>query len=90
MTDSSTSALFVLHALPSRWQDKHVFTFVDHCFGDGARVFALLRLWREDPSRCERLHVVVTGGLSLLDAPSSENLKNIWPMRMPGVHRIDA
>jgi tRNA 5-methylaminomethyl-2-thiouridine biosynthesis bifunctional protein len=91
MTDSPLSSLFALHGLPARWQQKRVFTFVDAHFGNGARFLALWRLWRDDDaaSRCDRLHVIATGDLSVLDAPPCIELESVWPMRVPGVHRIE-
>ena len=100
MTESSpvSAPLFTLHDLPARWQGKRVFTFVDAAAHHGPhRLFlALWRRWRDDDARCERLHVVAAAPLDALDAPPSvaddslsAELAHAWPMRVPGVHRLE-
>ncbi|SAK42283.1 5-methylaminomethyl-2-thiouridine methyltransferase [Caballeronia calidae] len=88
------SLLFAPHDLPARWRHKRVFTFVDTTFS----VFlSLWQRWRDDDARCDRLHVVALAPLaSLDDAPSADDasplaaeLARAWPMRVPGVHRLE-
>ncbi|SAK51599.1 5-methylaminomethyl-2-thiouridine methyltransferase [Caballeronia glebae] len=88
------SLLFAPHDLPSRWRHRHVFTFVDTTF---SAFLPLWRRWRDDEARCERLHVVAIAQLNALnDPPSTDDpsplaaeLARAWPMRVPGVHRLE-
>jgi tRNA 5-methylaminomethyl-2-thiouridine biosynthesis bifunctional protein len=88
------SLFFAPHDLPARWRRKRVFTFVDTTF---SAFLALWQRWRDDDDRCERLHVVALAQLSALnDAPSSDDasplaaeLARAWPMRVPGIHRLE-
>ncbi|KXU95657.1 FAD-dependent cmnm(5)s(2)U34 oxidoreductase [Caballeronia megalochromosomata] len=86
--------LFAPHDLPARWRRRRAFTFVDATFS----VFLpLWQRWRDDEDRCERLHVVAIATLNALnDPPSSDDpsplaaeLARAWPMRVPGVHRLE-
>ncbi|WP_277186758.1 bifunctional tRNA (5-methylaminomethyl-2-thiouridine)(34)-methyltransferase MnmD/FAD-dependent 5-carboxymethylaminomethyl-2-thiouridine(34) oxidoreductase MnmC [Caballeronia sp. BR00000012568055] len=80
-----SSAFIAVHDLPARWRNRHLFTFADTDFGDGARFLSLLRCWRADDARCDRLHYIAIAGLT----PPCDELAAIWPMRVPGVHRIE-
>ncbi|BAN24555.1 bifunctional tRNA (5-methylaminomethyl-2-thiouridine)(34)-methyltransferase MnmD/FAD-dependent 5-carboxymethylaminomethyl-2-thiouridine(34) oxidoreductase MnmC [Caballeronia insecticola] len=93
------SLLLEPHDLPARWRHKRVFTFVDTHFTASA-FLALWQLWRDDDDddddRCERLHVVAIAPLERLgEAPSNhasplaDELARAWPMRVPGVHRLE-
>lgn len=75
-----------------------MFTFVDTAarFDGLGLVRVLWRLWRDDTARSERLHVVAVLPLDALDAPPSladdplcAELARAWPMRVPGVHRLE-
>ncbi len=94
MTESSSSndsaPLFASHDLPARWQGKRVFTLFDTTF-DGARLLGIRKRWREDDARCERLHVIALGTVSVLDAPPvhDDELARVWPMRVEGLHRLE-
>ncbi|BBU28819.1 tRNA 5-methylaminomethyl-2-thiouridine biosynthesis bifunctional protein MnmC [Burkholderia sp. THE68] len=87
------SLLLASHDLPARWRHRRVFTFVDTTFS----VFpSLWQRWRADEQRCDRLHVVAVAPLAALDDPPcaddpalTAELARAWPMRVPGVHRLE-
>ncbi|WP_244847553.1 bifunctional tRNA (5-methylaminomethyl-2-thiouridine)(34)-methyltransferase MnmD/FAD-dependent 5-carboxymethylaminomethyl-2-thiouridine(34) oxidoreductase MnmC [Caballeronia sp. SL2Y3] len=100
MTDTSpvSEPLLALHDLPARWKTKRVFTFVDAAarFDTHSLFLALWRLWRDDAARSERLYVVAVAPLRALDTPPPARsdpllaeLARVWPMRVPGVHRLE-
>jgi tRNA 5-methylaminomethyl-2-thiouridine biosynthesis bifunctional protein len=80
-----SSAFIASHDLPARWRNRRVFTFADTDCGDGSRFLSLLRCWRDDDARCERLHYIAIAGLK----PPCDELAALLPMRVPGVHRIE-
>ncbi|SPB14235.1 FAD-dependent cmnm(5)s(2)U34 oxidoreductase [Caballeronia novacaledonica] len=88
------SLLFTPHDLPARWRRTRVFTFVDTTF---SAFLPLWQRWRDDEARCDRLHVVAVATLNALnDPPSTDDasplaaeLARAWPMRVPGVHRLE-
>ncbi|SAK92223.1 bifunctional tRNA (5-methylaminomethyl-2-thiouridine)(34)-methyltransferase MnmD/FAD-dependent 5-carboxymethylaminomethyl-2-thiouridine(34) oxidoreductase MnmC [Caballeronia ptereochthonis] len=93
MTESS---LLGPHDLPARWRRKRVFTLVDTTFMHGGVFLAAWQSWRNDDARCDRLHVVAIAPLEALDDPPSDDasplaaeLARAWPMRVPGVHRLE-
>jgi tRNA 5-methylaminomethyl-2-thiouridine biosynthesis bifunctional protein len=93
MTEPS---LLAPHDLPARWRNRRVFTIVDLNFAHEAVFCAAWQSWREDEARCERLHVVAIAPPELLDAspsntrsPLAAELANAWPMRVPGMHRLE-
>ncbi|SAK40023.1 5-methylaminomethyl-2-thiouridine methyltransferase [Caballeronia fortuita] len=90
-----TDSLFLApHELPARWLHRRVFTFVDTT---SSAFLPLWQLWRDDDARCDRLHVVAIAPLDALDhppsiddaAPLAVELARAWPMRVPGVHRLE-
>lgn len=93
MTESS---LLAPHDLPARWRHKRVFTLVDTRFVDGAVFLSAWQSWRGDDARCDRLYVVAIAPPEALDdAPSDDTsplaaeLARAWPMRVPGLHRLE-
>ncbi|SAL48772.1 5-methylaminomethyl-2-thiouridine methyltransferase [Caballeronia peredens] len=92
MTESS---LLEPHDLPARWRHKRVFTLVDTRFTTSF-FLAAWQSWRDDDARCERLHVVAIAPLDALDeapsnhaSPLADELARAWPMRVPGMHRLE-
>lgn len=91
--------------LPARWQGRRTFTVVETGFGAGGHFLATWAAWRDDPARCERLHVVAVEPHPF----SRENLRravshivanttisemadaliDAWPMPVPGLHRLE-
>ena len=46
------------HGLPARWAARPQFVVLDTAFGLGHNFLAIWDAWRNDPERCDRLHVV--------------------------------
>lgn len=85
--------------LPERWQGKDQFAILENGFGLGTNFLTVLRAWREDPQRCERLLYTAIEGFPLsaqdLERYCSVELKTEakelaekWPVLTPGVHQI--
>jgi tRNA 5-methylaminomethyl-2-thiouridine biosynthesis bifunctional protein len=90
------------NGLPGRWQGRRVFTILETGFGFGLSFLATWQAWREDPSRCARLHFVsvekhpfAAADLEVLFQKfpqlekQSHQLLNAWPMLVPGMHRLE-
>ncbi|RQU48621.1 bifunctional tRNA (5-methylaminomethyl-2-thiouridine)(34)-methyltransferase MnmD/FAD-dependent 5-carboxymethylaminomethyl-2-thiouridine(34) oxidoreductase MnmC [Burkholderia cenocepacia] len=93
------------NGLPTRWQRRRTFTIVATEFGAGAGFLAAWAAWRDDPARCERLHVVAVEShpfsrddlrraVSHMVADTTisadtDALIDAWPMLVPGVHRLE-
>jgi len=89
--------------LPQRWQGSPRFTVLETGFGLGMNFLALWHAWQDDPQRCARLHVVsleahplahddlarVHAALPVDIAPLATQLRNQWPERLPGLHRLE-
>ena len=91
--------------LPARWQGRRTFTVVETGFGTGGHFLATWAAWRDDPARCERLHVVAVephpfSREDLRRAAShivanttisemADTLIDAWPMQVPGLHRLE-
>jgi len=89
--------------LPQRWQGRARFTVLETGFGLGVNFLALWDVWRRDPDRCPRLHMVsleahpvscdelarAHAGLPAEVAPLAAQLRAQWPVRLPGLHRLD-
>ncbi|MDR5778010.1 bifunctional tRNA (5-methylaminomethyl-2-thiouridine)(34)-methyltransferase MnmD/FAD-dependent 5-carboxymethylaminomethyl-2-thiouridine(34) oxidoreductase MnmC [Caballeronia sp. LZ065] len=93
MTEPS---LLAPHALPARWRNRRAFTIVDLTFTPGKDFLAAWEGWLDDEARCERLHVVAIAPLVALDQPPANTgsplaaeLLRAWPMRVPGLHRLE-
>ena len=90
------------NGLPARWDGARRFTILETGFGLGLSFLATWRAWREDPRRCARLHFVsvekhpfTAQDLAVLHAPYAElaplsaELRDAWPLLVPGVHRLE-
>ena len=100
MTDPSAAALLGASGLPGRWRGRERFVILA-AGSIGARAFlAAWKLWREDPNRCERLHVIALGSrwptaadlaaMALGDA-ADEWLRQwpaAWPPLTANLHRL--
>ncbi|MFC5429221.1 bifunctional tRNA (5-methylaminomethyl-2-thiouridine)(34)-methyltransferase MnmD/FAD-dependent 5-carboxymethylaminomethyl-2-thiouridine(34) oxidoreductase MnmC [Paraburkholderia denitrificans] len=91
--------------LPGRWQNRRIFTVLETGFGLGVNFLTTWEAWREDPSRCERLHFVsvekhpfsredLRTVLASVVAHTSliaraQELADAWPMLVPGTHRLE-
>ncbi|ALL63534.1 5-methylaminomethyl-2-thiouridine-forming enzyme mnmC [Paraburkholderia caribensis MBA4] len=91
--------------LPSRWQQRRVFTVLETGFGMGINFLVTWAAWRADPDRCERLHFVSTekhpfsrddlraaSAAAVADAsiaPLAQQLADAWPTLVPGTHRLE-
>jgi tRNA 5-methylaminomethyl-2-thiouridine biosynthesis bifunctional protein len=88
------------NGLPERWAGRERFVIFETGFGLGLNFLATLRAWRENPSRCGRLHYVAVEKhpFSLPDlrtlhqrVPGLEEeavaLHASWPLLVPGGHR---
>jgi tRNA 5-methylaminomethyl-2-thiouridine biosynthesis bifunctional protein len=89
------------NGLPGAWQGKRAFTIVETGFGQGLNFLATWAAWRDDPRRCARLdfvslekHPFDRAGLSVVHpkegvlAPLAHALREVWPVAVPGVHRL--
>ena len=88
------------NGLPTRWAGRERFVVFETGFGLGLNFLATWRAWREDPSRCGRLHYVAVEKhpftledlrtlhqrLPELEKEAGE-LHSIWPLLVPGGHR---
>ena len=87
--------------LPSRWSGRTVFTVLETGFGLGLNFLVTLKTWRDDASRCERLHYIAIEKhpLTLADlkvchaawqelADQAAALQTQWPLPLPGHHRL--
>ncbi|KVL10498.1 bifunctional tRNA (5-methylaminomethyl-2-thiouridine)(34)-methyltransferase MnmD/FAD-dependent 5-carboxymethylaminomethyl-2-thiouridine(34) oxidoreductase MnmC [Burkholderia sp. MSMB1826] len=93
------------NGLPARWQRRRTFTIVTTRFGAGAGFLAAWAAWRDDPARCERLHVValephpfsrddLRRAVSHMVADTTisadaDALIDAWPILVPGLHRLE-
>ena len=88
------------NGLPGRWAGRSDFTVLETGFGLGHNFLALWDAWRQDPSRCERLHVVsvelhppTAVDLARVHAPSAlpdlaDQLIAAWPPLTPNLHQL--
>lgn len=88
------------NGLPGRWAGRRDFTVLETGFGLGNNFLALWQAWRDDPARCERLHLVSLE----LHPPTREDLAHAhqgsplrtladelvaaWPPLAPGLHHL--
>ena len=90
------------NGLPERWADAPRFTILETGFGFGLSFLAAWHAWQEDPRRCARLHFVSVEkhpfnaqDLAVLHAPHAElaplsaELRDAWPLLVPGLHRLE-
>lgn len=89
-------------ALPVRWRGRPGFTVLELGFGSGVNFLATLAAWRADPARPARLHFLSTELFPIsaaelakahvalgLDGPDAAALVARWPLRVPGLHRLE-
>jgi len=88
------------NGLPERWRGHCRFTILETGFGLGNNFLATWAAWRDDPLRCERLHVVslekhppTRDDLARALAPSplpalAHALVEAWPPLTPNIHRL--
>lgn len=87
--------------LPERWRGRGRFVILETGFGIGLNFLATWRAWREDQDRPERLHFIsvekhplTAGDLARAHrrlpqyATLSAELSRIWPLLVPGFHRL--
>jgi tRNA 5-methylaminomethyl-2-thiouridine biosynthesis bifunctional protein len=87
--------------LPVRWANREVFTVLETGFGLGLNFLVTLKAWRDDTSRCKRLHYIAIEKhpLTLADlkvchaawpelADKAAALQAQWPLPLPGHHRL--
>ena len=90
------------NGLPGRWAGAPRFTILETGFGFGLSFLAAWQAWREDPRRPARLHFISVEkhpfsaqDLAVLHAPHAElaplasELRDAWPMLVPGLHRLE-
>lgn len=90
------------NCLPERWRSRESFTIVETGFGCGLNFLVTWAAWREDPSRCARLHFVSAENhpfrredLRAIHlawpelADMSQQLLERWPPLVPGFHRLN-
>ncbi len=101
--DALPAALEVLaaHGLPGRWRARGAFTLLQAGFGAGVEFLAAWQAWRDDPARCERLHVLAFEHAPATRDAMAEALRPLgtvdslaralviaWPLPLAGFHRI--
>jgi tRNA 5-methylaminomethyl-2-thiouridine biosynthesis bifunctional protein len=87
------------NALPTRWRGRDQFVVFETGFGLGTNFLATWQAWRDDPGRPRRLHYVSVEKHPLaakdLGAASpellglAEELVRLWPVPLPGLHRVE-
>lgn len=96
-------AFIQANSLPQRWQGRDVFTVCETGFGIGLNFMALWQTWRNDPDRCQHLHMVsfeahpfrlndltsLLADLPLEVQPLAQLLLAAWPALLPGIHRLE-
>jgi len=88
--------------LPGRWRGRARFTILETGFGLGLNFLATWAAWRDDPARPAKLHYVAVekhpfspqdlGQLHARHpefAALSNELRALWPMLVPGMHRLE-
>lgn len=101
-SESSTLALraWLLHVVP-QWRGHADFVVLDTGFAAGERFLALWQAWRQDPLRCQRLHIVALephplAAVDLVRAhqtsPQADlalELRQAWPPLTSNLHLLD-
>lgn len=86
-------AAFWLEAcgLPQAWRARDAFTVLDTRLGAGGRLAALHRAWRDDPSRCGRLHLLGfrRSADAVLQAGADFPADHAWPTAARDAQRIE-
>jgi tRNA 5-methylaminomethyl-2-thiouridine biosynthesis bifunctional protein len=98
--DQARSVFLAGNGLPERWRGRARFAILETGFGLGNNFLATWAAWRDDPQRCERLHVVslekhpptrddLARVLATSPFPSlAEALVEAWPPLTPNLHRL--
>ena len=89
------------NGLPQRWAGRERFVILETGFGLGNNFLATWQAWRQDPARCQRLHIVAVE----LHPPSRDDLARAheasplpelaaalvqaWPPLTPNLHLLD-
>lgn len=104
MDGSQRHQVLRLLALPQAWSTQASYTILDLDDPCGLRFVTLWALWRHDPKRCTRLHVVLVlaklpsvqalrARLCAVLPPEThrlvEQLALQWPLNLPGLHRLE-
>lgn len=88
------------NGLPARWSGRPRFVVLETGFGLGNNFLATWQAWRDDPARCDRLHVVsieqhplTREDLAAVHAGSplghlARELVAAWPPLTPDLHRL--
>lgn len=89
------------NGLPERWRGRESFVVVETGFGLGLNFLATWQAWRDDPSRCARLHFIsvenrpfsaqdMGAALAVFQElqPLARALVNVWPGPVAGFHRM--
>lgn len=88
------------NGLPERWRGRSRFTILETGFGLGNNFLATWAAWRDDPQRCDRLHVVSLEkhpptrddlARALAHSPFAQlahELVAAWPPLTPNLHRL--
>ena len=99
--DSAASTPALCHGLPAQWAGRRRFVVLDSAFGLGHGFLALWDAWRNDPHRCDSLHVVAVAApaptrsdLTRAHAASTlpllaAALLDSWPPLTPNLHVLD-
>ena len=100
--DPSASALQAwLLWVQRQWRGHADFVVLDPGFGAGVRFLTLWQAWRQDPQRCQRLHVVSLEPHPLTapdladahrhspHADLAQTLSRAWPPLTPNLHLLD-
>ncbi len=97
------AALEILGAngVPGRWRGRGAFALLQAGFGGGIEFLAAWQAWRDDPQRCERLHVLAFEHAPATREALAESLRPLaavdslsralviaWPPPLAGFHRI--
>jgi tRNA 5-methylaminomethyl-2-thiouridine biosynthesis bifunctional protein len=89
------------NGLPARWRGRERFVILETGFGLGLNFLSTWAAWRDDPERSNRLHFVsvekhpfTAADLATVHgrwpefAGLSGELLRLWPVRVPGFHRL--
>ena len=99
--ESAALAPPLCHGLPARWAGRRRFVVLDSAFGLGHSFLGLWDAWRNDPDRCDSLHVVAVAAPAptrsdLMQAHAASTLPLLvatllesWPPLTPNLHVLD-
>ncbi|PUA18177.1 FAD-dependent 5-carboxymethylaminomethyl-2-thiouridine(34) oxidoreductase MnmC [Glaciimonas sp. PCH181] len=88
----------MIEKIVAEWRQKSSYTVLDTAFEAGQQFLAIWQAWRDDAARPQQLHYLawLPTGLSIAEmaqkqsewAELSEALLAVWPVAVPGFHRI--